>query len=380
MNKRLFVIVLAVLLVISCGLFAGCESVPEIEAVKTLEQNFGSGTPELQPIKKQTAFIYKEPCRLSEGPELALYGQLGNSHANQIKSVLVLDEAKEADINDFVFEGQIYYHGWVYFNLTERNLYYNGKIYKLNYDYTFFDEYFWKQYEEYKGSYRFGDPLPERNFLSGTVVSTEDGCIIEPFADEPIAEFYERVETTIGGRVGSKITIEYVGYLEAAHIPKLRGTISSYDYDPDFQYEKSVPELTHLLTCGAYESEMLRYKSLPEQLEVDYGTGIYPEHIGRIDTYKQFKTYEQAYEGLFGQTYQKEFFKNNSLVFIHFQDGTGSNAFGYKNIYIEDETLYIELYNANMSGAQDTGIGDYSFSVALPKSAMRDVENIECIR
>lgn len=266
----------------------------------------------------------------------------------------------------------------VYFNFSEMYIYYKDKLCKLYTDPAYLENVF-DNAEEYNGSYKMGDPLPLHKFFSGTVVSIEDGCIIEPFADEPIAQYYKQVENTKGGKLGTKVTIEYEGYMVAGDILKIGSCKASYEYDPDFQYEKSMPLVLHELRCGAYESEMLRYNSLPELLDVDFGTQVYPQYIVRIDTYKQFKTYEQVYKGLFGQTNGKEFFKSNSLVFMYFQAGTGSNSYSYKDIYINDGTLYIELKNGNNTGSHDTGIGEYSFSVALPKSELQEVENIKYI-
>ncbi len=394
MKKKTLVIVLAVLLLIQCGFLAGCRSADDIspedvgvytrnftEEVKTLEYDFAAAMPELQPIKQRTVFIYKEPSKLSESPELALYGFLGNNDAYQIKSVLMVDGAKEADINDFVFEGQIYHHGWVYFNLTERNLYYNGKIYKLNYDYTFFGEYFWENYKEYKGDYSFGDPLPEHQFFSGTVVETENGYAIKPFEDEPIAALFETVRPNFFTEVGKKVTVEYKGYVMAAECPYVQA-LGGYEYDPDFVYEKTEPTVLDVRN-GTYH-EPVKPTGMPiGYSDIDNMSSFGTERSVIIDTFEEFKEYKETYRLVFNLNYGREFFENNSLVYFCFWEGTGSMDYHFKEISVTPKTIHITISEPEREPgayAYDTGMGFYTFSVAVPKSQTKNCTEVAIYR
>lgn len=404
MKKRLIVWILVASVLLSGGVFAVVRSLnktPPIKEnadnidlcderifyqnspteVKTLEYDFESTVPDKQPIKKQTVFIYKEPCKLSEKPELELYGSLGNNPAKQIKSVMLLDEAKEADINDFVFEGQIYYHGWVYFNLSERNIYYNGKVYKLNYDYTFFGEYFWKGFPKYEGDYKFGDPLPEHKFLSGTVIKIGKGYALKPLEDEPLSQLCEIVYPAFSGEVGKKVTIEYTGYVMAGKPAVIPFALCGYDYDPDFAYEKTAPEVLDISISSTmdysnfnYDYEIDKYNTSSDA-NSDNGKRAWYENCKIIESIDEFAEYRGTYIAAFNKNYGEEFFKNNSLILIQFNKGTSSCDYMLRKLAVSEKSIHIGLYDKRDSFWGTTAIGYYIFSIAVPKS-----RTVECTK
>lgn len=82
------------------------------DIVNLIDYDFSSGFSK-SGITKNTVLLYKTPAKLSENPEISRYSSIGvsSSLSNILESAIEASEWVEADINDYVFEGQIYHKG-----------------------------------------------------------------------------------------------------------------------------------------------------------------------------------------------------------------------------------------------------------------------------
>lgn len=353
----------------------GVYAISEADTVKTLEYDFSSEYGD--GVRMNTVFLYKEACKLSENPQLAMKGSFSKARGTELRIAATRGEITEIDIDELEFEGQIYHKDWIYFNLTEHFVYYKGKMYKYYYELSFDTEDLRENsFKKYTGSYKFGEKLEKHKFLSGTVLKEGNKYLLKLLEDEPLAELCEFVRPANSVKEGERITIEYTGYVELGNPAVIVNPVGVYEYDEDFEYEKTMPTVLNVAVSKSYESEVFLFNDPKDYLGIEESDG-YAKHKVIIKTFEEFKKYEEFYKAAFNFTYKPEFFEKNSLAMIYFEGSTGSYNFTYMDFYIKDNAIHIEMNDGVEYGdAVNDDIGEYSFTAALPKSETENCTEI----
>ena len=315
-------------------------------------------TVESQKIEAGAIFLYGNPTDENAVPTLSKYILLNRSEINELAETLkeqkwVADAL--VDRTSFTFDAQIYYHGWIYVSIGQKIAYYDEHFCTLPDSLTEQLEEKFENAEIYKGSYKAGAEINTK-FLSCTVIkewdanNNADVYYLVPFDSEPMNSVVKKLQINRSciwnyPRVseGEKLTVEFIGAIQANEIAEIPQTVAYYTYDKDFKYTP----------VGAFET--VRNLSF-------YGV--------ESQTLERYDNAEGLPESL--SQFGAEFFKEYSLFVKCFKTGSLGYDYAVLDINKHNGTLNIIVYDTSIAECRNSAIGYYTVAVGVKKEDIAD--------
>lgn len=325
-----------------------------------------------QKLMAGAVLYYNAPAKEKTNCQIEKYNCLSSQDFEELFNTL----KEQKWVNDalvdrtaFVFDGQVYYRGWLYFSFEQKIAYYDGYfctmpdnvVEKLK-------EYKKKYAQKYEGTYKVGKDVNTK-FVSGTVVKDyyeeygRDVLVLELFDTEPLSQKVERIDFSFDAvgaypqiKEGDKITVEFIGAVEAWGNGRIPQTIGYYKYDEAFSYDAVPAE--HIAYSTTFESKtdgVLRFSSLSE----------FKSYYGE----SSLKHFPQLTEEFFDEYY----------IFTVGVVGSGSDNYAVDNVYIGGDTLMILVYDANIRDGRTMDIAYHTIAVAVKKAAVSECTNYKFI-
>ena len=324
-----------------------------------------------QKLMAGAVFYYRTPTERTNGP-LEQYACLSSQDFeelfNTLKEQKWVNDAL-VDRTEFIFDGQVYYRGWLYFSLEQKIAYYDGYFCTMpNSVVEKLKEYKERYAEKYEGTYKAGEDINTK-FVSGTVVKDyyeeygRDVLVLELFDTEPLSRNVAWIEFSFGAvgaypqiKEGDKITVEFIGAVEAWGNGRIPQTIGYYEYDKNFEYTPVPAEhIAYSTTFDGKTEGVMRFASLSE-FKSRYGE-------------KVLKYFSQLTEKFFEEYY---IFTNGIL-------GSGSDNYAVDNVYKDGDTLKVLVYDANIGDQRTLDIAYHTVAVAVKKAAVSECTNYKFI-
>ena len=205
--------------------------------------------------------------------------------------------------------------------------------------------------------------------MSGTVV--KDYCeeygrevlVLELFDTEPLSRNVAWIDFSFDAVVaypkikeGDKITVEFIGAVEAWGNGRIPQTIGYYKYDEAFSYDAVPAE--HIAYSTTFESKtdgVLRFSSLSE----------FKSYYGE----SSLKHFPQLTEEFFDEYY----------IFTVGINGSGSDDYAVDYLYKDGDTLKVLVYDANIGDQRTLDIAYHTVVVAVKKNAVSECTSYKFI-
>ena len=321
-----------------------------------------------QKLMAGAVLYYNAPAKEKTNCQIEKYNCLSSQDFEEVFNTL----KEQKWVNDalvdrtaFVFDGQVYYRGWLYFSFEQKIAYYDGYfctmpdsvVEKLK-------EYKKKYAQKYEGTYKAGEPI-DTKFVSGTVVKDyceeygRDVLVLELFDTEPLGRNVAWIDFSfraVGAhpqiKEGDKITVEFIGAVEALGRGRIPQTIGYYRYDEGFVYEPTPAEhIAYSTTFDGKTEGVMRFASLSE-----------------------FKSY-YGESGLKYLPQLTEEFFDEYYIFTVGINGSGSDDYAVDNVYKDGDTLKVLVYDANIGDQRTLDIAYHTVAVAVKKAAVSECTN-----
>ena len=325
-----------------------------------------------QKLMAGAVLYYNAPAKEKTNCQIEKYNCLSSQDFEELFNTL----KEQKWVNDalvdrtaLVFDGQVYYRGWLYFSFEQKIAYYDGYFCTMPDNVVEKLKEYKKRYaQKYEGTYKAGEPI-DTKFVSGTVVKDyceeygRDVLVLELFDTEPLSRNVAWIDFSFDAvgaypkiKEGDKITVEFIGAVEALGRGRIPQTIGYYRYDEGFVYDPTPAEhIAYSTTFDGKTEGVMRFASLSE-FKSRYGE-------------KVLKYFPQLTEEFFDKYY----------IFTVGTVGSGIDNYAVDNVYKDGDTLMILVYDANIGDQRTLDIAYHTVVVAVKKNAVSECTSYKFI-